>query len=63
MIDSGERYPDGTTRHLPGPFPSYVDPEVRACFTHVYKGMISISRLRWPRAWRVRIDSVARYNL
>ena len=49
LVDSGGQYRDGTTditRTLPVGTPG---PEERAAFTRVLKGMIAISRLRWPR--------------
>ncbi len=49
VLDSGGQYRDGTTditRTLPVGTPGE---EERAAFTRVLKGMIAISRLRWPR--------------
>ena len=49
VLDSGGQYRDGTTditRTLPVGDPG---PEERAAFTRVLKGLIAISRLRWPR--------------
>ena len=49
VLDSGGQYRDGTTditRTLPVGTPN---DEERAAFTRVLKGMIAISRLRWPQ--------------
>ena len=64
LVDSGGQYPDGTTditRTLAiGPPP----PEAVAAFTRVLRGMIAISRLRWPKGLAGRdLDALARYPL
>ncbi len=49
VLDSGGQYRDGTTditRTLPV---GQVGAEEKAAFTRVLKGMIAVSRLRWPR--------------
>ena len=64
VLDSGGQYEDGTTdvtRTLPV---GEVGEDERAAFTRVLKGMIAISRLRWPRGLAGRdLDAVARYPL
>lgn len=64
VIDSGGQYLDGTTditRTLPV---GTVGDEEKACFTRVLKGMIGISRLRFPRGLAGRdLDAIARYPL
>ncbi|MCL4189551.1 MAG: M24 family metallopeptidase [Rhodobacteraceae bacterium] len=64
LVDSGAQYPDGTTdvtRTLAtGPVPG----EAAAAFTRVLKGMIAISRARWPKGLAGRdLDPLARYHL
>jgi len=64
LVDSGAQYPDGTTdvtRTLAtGPVP----PDAAAAFTRVLKGMIAISRARWPQGLAGRdLDPLARYHL
>ncbi|MGY6635201.1 MAG: M24 family metallopeptidase [Alkalilacustris sp.] len=64
LIDSGGQYPDGTTditRTLAvGPPP----PEAVAAYGRVLRGLIAISRLRWPRGLAGRdLDALARYPL
>lgn len=64
LVDSGAQYPDGTTdvtRTLAtGPVP----PAARAAFTRVLKGMIALSRARWPKGLAGRdLDPLARYHL
>ncbi|MGB8624253.1 MAG: aminopeptidase P family N-terminal domain-containing protein, partial [Paracoccaceae bacterium] len=49
LIDSGGQYQDGTTditRTVPV---GEVGTEEKTCFTRVLKGMIAMSRARWPR--------------
>ena len=64
VLDSGGQYEDGTTdvtRTLPV---GDAGAEERAAFTRVLKGMIAISRLRWPRGLAGRdLDAIARYPL
>ncbi|MEM9781917.1 MAG: M24 family metallopeptidase, partial [Pseudomonadota bacterium] len=69
LIDSGGQYRDGTTditRTLatgPGPDGS-ADPSAIRAFTLVLKGMIAVSRLRWPAGLAGRdVDPVARAAL
>jgi Xaa-Pro aminopeptidase len=64
LIDSGGQYPGGTTdvtRTVAiGPAPE----AARAPFTRVLKGMIAISRLRWPKGLAgMHLDAIARYPL
>ncbi|TCO72956.1 aminopeptidase P family protein [Rhodovulum euryhalinum] len=64
LVDSGGQYLDGTTditRTLSvGPVPD----EARAPFTRVLKGMIAISRARFPKGVAGRdLDALARYPL
>ncbi|WP_135503518.1 aminopeptidase P family protein [Roseovarius aestuariivivens] len=65
VLDSGGQYEDGTTditRTLP--VGDVTGPAERAAFTRVLKGMIAISRLRWPRGLAGRdLDAIARYHL
>lgn len=64
VVDSGGQYIDGTTditRTLPV---GQVGEEERRAFTRVLKGMIAISRARFPRGLAGRdIDALARYPL
>ncbi|MBK5928408.1 aminopeptidase P family protein [Rhodobaculum claviforme] len=64
LVDSGGQYPDGTTditRTLAIGPPT---PEVRAAFTRVLRGLIAVSRLRWPRGLAGRdLDALARAPL
>ncbi|ETX28233.1 aminopeptidase P family protein [Roseivivax isoporae] len=64
LVDSGGQYVDGTTditRTVPV---GAVGAEERAAFTRVLRGMIGISRLRWPRGLAGRdLDAVARVAL
>ncbi len=64
VLDSGGQYLDGTTditRTLPV---GQVGDEEKICFTRVLKGMIGISRLRFPRGLAGRdLDAIARYPL
>ncbi|SDJ19410.1 aminopeptidase P family protein [Salipiger marinus] len=64
LVDSGGQYQDGTTditRTLAiGP----AGDEERQAFTRVLKGMIALSRLRWPEGLAGRdIDALARVSL
>lgn len=64
LVDSGGQYPDGTTditRTI-----AIGDPgaEARAAYTRVLRGLIAISRLRFPRGLAGRdLDPLARYPL
>ena len=64
VLDSGGQYLDGTTditRTLPMGTPGT---EERACFTRVLRGMIAMSRARWPEGLAGRdLDAIARYPL
>jgi Xaa-Pro aminopeptidase len=64
VLDSGGQYLDGTTdvtRTLPVGDPGT---EERAAFTRVLRGMIAISRLRFPKGLAGRdLDAIARYPL
>lgn len=64
VLDSGGQYLDGTTditRTLPVGQPG---DEPRACFTRVLRGMIALSRLRFPKGVAgAHIDAVARAPL
>lgn len=64
VLDSGAQYIDGTTditRTLPIGQPG---DEERSAFTRVLKGMITISRARFPKGLAGRdLDPLARYNL
>ncbi|RMD48496.1 MAG: aminopeptidase P family protein [Alphaproteobacteria bacterium] len=64
VIDSGGQYRDGTTdvtRTLACGTPP---PEARAAFTRVLRGMIAVSRLRWPEGLAGRdLDPFARAAL
>jgi Xaa-Pro aminopeptidase len=64
LVDSGAQYLDGTTDITrtvamgdPGEF-------ARACYTRVLRGLIAISRARWPRGLAGRdLDPLARFPL
>ncbi|SDN44265.1 Xaa-Pro aminopeptidase [Lutimaribacter pacificus] len=64
VVDSGGQYLDGTTditRTLPV---GAVGDEEKTCFTRVLKGMVAMSRLRFPRGLAGRdLDAIARYPL
>ena len=64
LIDSGGQYPDGTTditRTLPV---GAVEAERREAYTRVLKGMIALSRARFPRGVAgAHLDALARYPL
>lgn len=64
VLDGGGQYEDGTTditRTLPV---GQSGPEERSAFTRVLKGMIAMSRVRWPRGLAGRdLDCLARYPL
>ena len=64
LIDSGGQYPDGTTditRTLPV---GAVESERREAYTRVLKGMIAVSRARFPRGVAGgHLDALARYPL
>ena len=64
LIDSGGQYPDGTTditRTLPV---GAVEAERREAYTRVLKGMIAVSRARFPKGVAGgHLDALARYPL
>lgn len=67
LLDSGGQYPDGTTditRTLPVGPADAIAPERRAAYSRVLKGMIALSRARFPRgAAGAHLDALARYPL
>ena len=64
LVDSGAQYPDGTTDITRTVAIGPVPPEAIRPFTLVLKGMIAMSRLRWPEGLAGRdIDAVARAPL
>lgn len=64
LVDSGAQYPDGTTditRTIALGAPAH---EMRETYTRVLRGLIAISRLRWPRGLAGRdLDALARFPL
>ncbi|MGI1661104.1 aminopeptidase P family protein [Palleronia sp. KMU-117] len=64
LIDSGGQYLDGTTDITRTVAVGAPTAEMRDCFTRVLKGMIAISRARWPRGLAGRdLDPLARAAL
>lgn len=64
LVDSGAQYPDGTTDVTRTVATGPVDPEARRLFTLVLKGMIAVSRARFPERTAGReIDPLARAAL
>jgi Xaa-Pro aminopeptidase len=64
LIDSGGQYEDGTTDITRTVAIGPLDPAAIRPFTLVLKGMIAISRLRWPEGLAGRdLDAVARQAL
>ncbi len=64
LIDSGGQYVDGTTDITRTVAVGAPTEDMRACFTRVLKGMIAISRARWPRGLTGRdLDPLARAAL
>jgi Xaa-Pro aminopeptidase len=64
LIDSGGQYVDGTTDITRTVVVGEPTDEMRTCFTLVLKGMIAISRARWPRGLSGRdLDPLARAAL
>ncbi|RVT85335.1 aminopeptidase P family protein [Rhodobacteraceae bacterium CCMM004] len=64
LVDSGGQYLDGTTDITRTVAVGTPSAEERACFTRVLRGMIAVSRLRWPRGLAGRdLDAVARAPL
>ncbi len=64
LIDSGGQYADGTTDVTRTIAIGAPDGAMRAAFTRVLRGMIAISRARWPQGCTGRdLDPLARYHL
>ena len=64
LVDSGGQYEDGTTDITRTIATGPVTDEQRRLFTLVLKGMIAISRIRWPAGTRGRaLDPLARAAL
>jgi len=64
LIDSGGQYLDGTTDITRTVAVGDVGEEEKRCFTRVLKGMIAISRARFPKGLAGRdLDALARYAL
>lgn len=64
LIDSGAQYLDGTTDITRTVATGPASDDERACFTRVLKGMIAISRARWPVGLTGRdLDPLARIAL
>ena len=64
LIDSGGQYLDGTTDITRTVVIGIPTQEQQECFTRVLKGMIAISRIRWPAGRTGRdIDALARTPL
>ena len=64
LVDSGGQYEDGTTDITRTVATGPVTDEQRRLFTLVLKGMIAISRIRWPAGMRGRdLDPMARSSL
>ncbi len=64
LLDSGGQYREGTTDITRTIAVGRVDAQARRCFTLVLKGMIAISRARWPAGLAGRdLDALARIAL
>ena len=64
LVDSGGQYLDGTTDITRTVAVGTVGNEEKTCFTRVLKGMIAISRVRFPTGLAGRdLDPLARYPL
>ncbi|MCG6902214.1 MAG: aminopeptidase P family protein [Rhodobacter sp.] len=64
LVDSGGQYLDGTTDITRTVAIGAPSDDQRGCFTRVLKGMIAISRARFPVGLTGRdLDSLARYHL
>lgn len=64
LVDSGGQYVDGTTDITRTISIGPAGPEEKRAFTLVLKGMIGISRLRWPKGLAGRdLDALARVAL
>ena len=64
LIDSGGQFLGGTTDVTRTIAVGLPEPEQRRCFTLVLKGLIALSRARWPKGRSgLHLDSLARYHL
>ncbi|SNR26661.1 aminopeptidase P family protein [Puniceibacterium sediminis] len=64
LVDSGGQYVDGTTDITRTVAVGHVGEEEAAAFTRVLRGMIAISRARWPKGLAGRdLDALARVPL
>ncbi|MGA0542273.1 aminopeptidase P family protein [Neotabrizicola sp. VNH66] len=64
LVDSGAQFADGTTDITRTVALGDPGAEARECFTRVLRGMIAISRARWPVGLSGRdLDPLARYPL
>lgn len=64
LVDSGGQYPDGTTDITRTMATGPVAGDAAQQFTRVLKGMIAMSRIRWPKGLRGRdLDALARAAL
>ena len=64
LIDSGGQFLGGTTDVTRTIAVGQPESEQRRCFTLVLKGLISLSRARWPQGRSgLHLDSLARYHL
>jgi Xaa-Pro aminopeptidase len=64
LVDSGAQYVDGTTDITRTVAVGDPGDEARACYTRVLRGLIAISRARWPRGLAGRdLDPLARQFL
>ncbi len=67
LLDSGGQYPDGTTditRTMPVGPATDIEAEKRDAWTRVLKGMIALSRARFPKGVAgAHLDALARYPL
>lgn len=64
LVDSGGQYLDGTTDITRTVAIGTPTEEMRACYTRVLQGLITISRLRWPEGLAGRdLDALARMPL
>ena len=64
LVDSGAQYLDGTTDITRTVALGDPGDEARDCYTRVLRGLISLSRVRWPRGLAGRdLDPLARFAL
>ncbi len=64
LVDSGGQYLDGTTDITRTVAIGTPTEEMRACYTRVLQGLITLSRLRWPAGLAGRdLDALARMPL